>query len=114
MNVPFVSFKPLEKELDSQLRAAFERVYENSWYIDGNEDKAFEAAFAKYCNTDYCVGNGNGLDALMLSLISNFLFCAAIRPGRACWASYFFFSLLLSEAYQASNNTFAVSVESFM
>lgn len=68
MNVPFVSFKPLEKELDSQLRAAFERVYENSWYIDGNEDKAFEAAFAKYCNTDHCVGNGNGLDALVLSL----------------------------------------------
>lgn len=68
MNVPFVSFKPLEKELDSQLRAAFERVYENSWYIDGNEDKAFETAFAAYCNTDYCVGVGNGLDALMLVL----------------------------------------------
>lgn len=68
MNVPFVSFKPLEKELDSQLRAAFTRVYENSWYIDGKEDKAFEAAFAAYCHTDYCVGCGNGLDALMLAL----------------------------------------------
>ena len=68
MNVPFVSFKPLEKELDGQLRAAFERVYENSWYIDGKEDKAFEEAFAKYCHTDYCVGVGNGLDALMLAL----------------------------------------------
>lgn len=68
MNVPFVSFKPLEKELDSQLRAAFERVFASSWYIDGKEDKAFEEAFAAYCNTKYCVGNGNGLDALMLSL----------------------------------------------
>ena len=37
MNVPFVSFKPLEKELDSQLRAAFDRVLTNSWYIDGKE-----------------------------------------------------------------------------
>ena len=37
MNVPFVSFKPLEKELDTELRAAFNRVYENSWYIDGKE-----------------------------------------------------------------------------
>lgn len=68
MNVPFVSFKPLEKELDAPLREAFNRVFENSWYIDGQEDKAFEAAFAKYCNTDYCVGVGNGLDALMLAL----------------------------------------------
>ena len=68
MNIPFVSFKPLEKELDTQLRAAFDRVLTNSWYIDGNEDKAFEQAFAAYCHTDYCVGCGNGLDALMLAL----------------------------------------------
>ena len=68
MNVPFVSFKPLEKELDSQLRSAFERVYTASWYIDGKEDKAFEEAFAAYCDSKYCIGNGNGLDALMLAL----------------------------------------------
>ena len=68
MKVPFASFKPLEKELDGALRAAFERVYENSWYIDGREDRAFEEAFAAYCDTKYCVGVGNGLDALMLAL----------------------------------------------
>ena len=68
MNVPFVSFKPLEKELDTELRAAFDRVLTNSWYIDGKEDKAFEEAFAAYCNTACCVGCGNGLDALMLVL----------------------------------------------
>lgn len=68
MNVPFVSFKPLEKELDSQLRAAFNRVLENSWYIGGKEDEMFEQAFAAYCHSNYCVGCGNGLDALMLPL----------------------------------------------
>ena len=68
MKVPFVSFKPLEKELNDQLRGAFERVFENSWYIEGNEDKAFEEAFAAYCRSKYCVGVGNGLDALMLAL----------------------------------------------
>ena len=68
MKIPFVTFLPLERELDSELRAAFTRVFERSWYIDGVEDKAFEEAFAKYCGTDYCVGCGNGLDALMLSL----------------------------------------------
>lgn len=68
MNVPFVSFKPMEKLLDKELKAAFERVYTNSWYIEGNEDLAFEAAFAQYCGVEYCVGCGNGLDALMLSL----------------------------------------------
>ena len=68
MKVPFVTFKPLEKELDSNIRAAFERVYSNSWYIGGKEDEAFEADYARFCGTKYCVGTGNGLDALMLIL----------------------------------------------
>lgn len=68
MNVPFATFKPLEKMLDSDIRSAFERVYSNSWYISGNEDKTFENAFATFCETKYCVGCGNGLDSLMLIL----------------------------------------------
>ena len=68
MKVPFVTFKPLEKELDKELRAAFERVYERSWYIEGAEDESFERDFAKYCGVKYAVGVGNGLDSLMLSL----------------------------------------------
>lgn len=68
MKVPFVSFLPMESELDRGLRDAFERVYKASWYIDGQEDKAFEKSFADFCGTKYCVGVGNGLDALMLAL----------------------------------------------
>ena len=68
MNVPFVSFKPMEQELDAELRAAFERVYSASWYIEGKEDEQFEKEFANYCNTKYCVGVGNGLDALVMAL----------------------------------------------
>lgn len=68
MRVPFVDFKPMEHELDADLRSAFERVYTRSWYIGGEEDRSFEKAFAEYCCVDYCVGVGNGLDALMISL----------------------------------------------
>lgn len=68
MKIPFVSFLPMERELDTELRAAFDRVFTRSWYIGGVEDEAFEQAFAKYCGTQYCVGVGNGLDALMLVL----------------------------------------------
>lgn len=68
MKVPFVSFKPVERELDEALRGAFDRVYQRSWYIEGEEDSAFEEAFAQFCGVRFCVGCGNGLDALMLSL----------------------------------------------
>lgn len=66
--VPFVSFLPLEKRLNAELHEAFERVLKSSWYIEGQEDAAFEQAFASYVGTPYAVGVGNGLDALMLSL----------------------------------------------
>lgn len=68
MNIPFVSFKTLEKELDTELRDAFERVFEHSWYIEGNEGEQFEEEFAAYCDVKYCIGCGNGLDALFLIL----------------------------------------------
>ena len=68
MMIPFVSFLPMEKELDNELRNAFERVYTRSWYIEGVEDENFERAFSEYCGVKYCVGVGNGLDALMLAL----------------------------------------------
>ena len=68
MKVPFVSFLPMERELDSELRLAFDRVFNRSWYIEGEEDAVFEKAFSEYCGAKYCVGVGNGLDALMLSL----------------------------------------------
>ncbi|MBO4910920.1 MAG: DegT/DnrJ/EryC1/StrS family aminotransferase [Lachnospiraceae bacterium] len=68
MKIPFVTFIPLERELDQELRNAFERVYSSSWYIEGKEDERFESAFASYCDSKYCIGVGNGLDALFLAL----------------------------------------------
>ena len=68
MKIPFVTFLPMEKELNNGIRDAFDLIFTRSWYIEGVEDEAFERAFAEYCGTKYCVGVGNGLDALMLAL----------------------------------------------
>ena len=68
MNIPFNSFKPLEAEVRDEVYSAFDRIYNNSWYIKGKEVETFEKEFADYCGAKYCVGVGNGLDALMLSL----------------------------------------------
>jgi len=68
VNIPFVSFKPMEKELNADLKYAFERVFDNSFYIKGEECARFEKAFADFCKVKACIGVGNGLDALMLSL----------------------------------------------
>lgn len=68
MKVPFNDFTRMQQELEREMYAAFDRVYRRAWYIDGVERKAFEENFAAYCNAQYCVGVGNGLEAIRLVL----------------------------------------------
>ncbi|MBE9181918.1 DegT/DnrJ/EryC1/StrS family aminotransferase [Oculatella sp. LEGE 06141] len=68
MKVPFLNLKTSYLELQPELDAAYQRVMKSGWYVLGQEVEAFEAEFAAYCGTQYCVGVGNGLEALHLIL----------------------------------------------
>lgn len=68
MKVPFVSFEPMHTEIRAELDNAYKRVMDSNYFIQGSECHAFEEEFAKYCGVKYCVGVGNGLDALYLVL----------------------------------------------
>ena len=68
MSIPFLDLKAQHDELRGVLREAFERVLDSGLYILGNEVKNFEQEFADYCGAKYCVGVGNGLEALHLIL----------------------------------------------
>jgi dTDP-4-amino-4,6-dideoxygalactose transaminase len=70
MNVPFLDLKAQHLELRPELEEAFRRVLDSGWYILGSEVDAFETEYAEYCRTDYCIGVGNGLDALHLALLA--------------------------------------------
>ncbi len=50
-----------------EFEAAALRVLRSGWYILGKELEAFEEAYAAYTGAKYCVGLGNGLDALYLA-----------------------------------------------
>ena len=66
--VTFLDLKTPHIVLRAELEAAFDRTLNSGWYIQGNELKQFEKEFADYCEAEYCVGVGNGLDALHLIL----------------------------------------------
>ncbi len=68
MKVPFLDVGASYRELAGELDAAYRRVMESGWYILGEEVEAFEREWASYCGVKYCVGVGNGLDALHLIL----------------------------------------------
>ena len=68
MKIPFVSFEVMHKEIEAEILEKFKEVYEKNWFIQGEEVKKFEEEYAEYCGVKYCVGCGNGLDALFLPL----------------------------------------------
>ena len=76
LEVPFVSFRAYENQYAQELKDCFNRVFDASWYILGNECQEFEADFARYVGTRHCVGCGNGLDALRLAFLA-----LGIGPG---------------------------------
>lgn len=43
-------------------------VYDRNWFILGKELESFEKAYAEFTNTRFCVGVGNGHDALFIAL----------------------------------------------
>ncbi len=68
MKIPFVSFETMHKEIKEQMYQAFDKVYTSNWFIQGNSVKEFEEKYAAYCGAKYCIGVGNGLEALRLIL----------------------------------------------
>lgn len=66
--IAFLDLNFMNTKYLSELKEASNRVLENDWYILGSEVEQFEQAFAEYCDTKYCIGVSNGLDALKLIL----------------------------------------------
>ena len=67
-HIPFLSLHFQHNQLREEILEAVEKVYDENRFIFGNELKAFEQEFASYIGVPYCIGVGNGLDALTLSL----------------------------------------------
>lgn len=70
MKVPFLNLKTPHHELQVELLSAVHRVIGSGWFIMGPELEAFEVEFAQYCRVKYCIGVGNGLEALHLLLLA--------------------------------------------
>ena len=66
--IAFLDVGATYRELKGEIDAAVVRVLSSGWYIGGPEVEAFEMEFARYCEAEHCVGVGNGLDALHLTL----------------------------------------------
>ena len=68
--IPFLDLVNPHRELKNELAAVFEHALDTAGFIGGPMVEDFERSFAKYCDTQHCVGVGSGTDALRFALIA--------------------------------------------
>ena len=74
--IKFLDLKKINEPYEAAFQEKLKSVLASGWYILGKEVEEFETNFAQYCAANYCVGVGNGLDALTL------IFKAYIQLGK--------------------------------
>ncbi len=68
MKIPYADFHGMHDPIRGALDARIAQVLDKSIFIHGENCSLFEKNFAAYCGAPWCVGCGNGLDALQLIL----------------------------------------------
>jgi dTDP-4-amino-4,6-dideoxygalactose transaminase len=68
MNVPFVDLKAQYQSIKEEMDTAIQNVINDAAFIKGKYLAAFEENFAKFVGVPYCVGVGNGTDAIYIAL----------------------------------------------
>lgn len=74
--IPFCDLKTVNSLYAQDIEYAISQVLKSGRYIYGDNCVAFEEAYSKYCAAEYCVGVGNGFDAIKLILMG-----LGIGPG---------------------------------
>ena len=64
--IPFLDLKKINSPYELAFQEKLKSVLDKGWYVLGDEVAKFEKEFSTYCGTKYCIGVGNGLDALVL------------------------------------------------
>lgn len=66
----FNDFSKEPASLKKEAKTAIQRVLDSGWFILGKELENFEANFARYIGTRFCVGVASGTEAIALSLMA--------------------------------------------
>lgn len=61
-----IDLKEVTNKHYKELHNAINNVIDSGWYLQGKENEIFEKEYAKFIGSNYCIGVGNGLDALRL------------------------------------------------
>jgi dTDP-4-amino-4,6-dideoxygalactose transaminase len=66
--IKYLELKRINDRYEVEIQQAIEQVLQRGWYLKGEATRQFEKRYAAFIGTKYCIGCGNGLDALTLLL----------------------------------------------
>ena len=78
--IKYLELKRINDLYDDEIRQAVNRVLDQGWYLKGEATRQFASDYAAYIGTNYCVGCGNGLDALTL-ILRAYMEMGVMKPG---------------------------------
>lgn len=78
--IKFLDLKGVTDKYSDELHEAVNRVVDSGWYLQGNENRRFEENYANYIGSEYCIGVGNGLDALIW-IYRAYIEMGVMKPG---------------------------------
>ncbi len=78
--IQFLSLKDVTALHGAEINEAVARVVNSGWYLQGEENKKFEANYAKFIGTTHCIGCANGLDALIW-IFRAYIELGVMQPG---------------------------------
>ena len=64
----FLDLYSQDKPILNKINKDINKIIINSDFILGKKTREFEQEFAKYCNSKFAVGCGNGTDALYIAI----------------------------------------------
>jgi len=76
LKVPFLDLIAPHQELKAELMQVVEKALGSAGFIGGPMVEDFERDFAKFCDTNYCVGVNSGTDALRFAFMA-----ADVKPS---------------------------------
>ncbi len=78
--ISFLSLKDVTALHGDEINAAVTRVVNSGWYLQGEENKRFEANYANFIGAKHCIGCANGLDALIW-IFRAYIELGVMQPG---------------------------------
>lgn len=78
--IPFLSLKDVTDLHSAEINEAVTRVVNGGWYLQGNENRRFEADYSKFIGTSHTIGCANGLDALIW-IFRAYVEMGVMKPG---------------------------------